>query len=263
MVFLLSTRCLIPLNPGILINRNFRVVDETREWVVIDKPPHLKAHPGKPDGSYTLWDGMRELFAYEIANGGQISIINRLDRETSGLTLVCKTHDSARHFAMLMERKLIHKEYLAIIWGWPERDHYEIDAPLIRQGAHGNSTIWLKQAVHPLGAHARTTVVVEQRFERETTNGRHFSLVRALPVTGRTHQIRVHLAHIGHPVVGDKIYGPDEHHYLEFIRTGWSESLSRSLLLPRHALHSAVLKIDDNHAALAWCAPLPSDMADF
>lgn len=231
---------------------------------MVDKPPHLKAHPTKPDGSYTLWDGLRELLAFELANGGQVSIINRLDRETSGLTLVCKTGAAARRFAMLMERHCIHKEYLAIVWGWPERDRYEIDAPLARLGEHAPARIWLKQAVHPLGAEARTTVLVEKRFEKPTTNGARFSLVRALPETGRTHQIRVHTAHIGHPIVGDKIYGPDEQHYLTFIDTGWTPRLAQSLLLPRQALHSAVLRIkDEEHPNLEWRAPLPMDIAGF
>src|SRR5580692_6474493 len=145
------------MNRQVKINREFRIVDETADWIVIDKPPHLEAHPSKPGGSYTLWDGLRELLAYEIANGGQVSIINRLDRETSGLTLVCKTRAAARRFATLMEERRIRKEYLAVVFGWPERDLYEIDAPLARQGAHQPSRIWLKQAVHPLGAEARTT----------------------------------------------------------------------------------------------------------
>ena len=249
--------------PHIINNRNFRIVDETDDWIVIDKPPHLKAHPSKPDGPYTLWDGLREVLAFEIANGGQVSIINRLDRETSGLTMVCKTSAAARRFSKLMERRLIHKEYFAIVWGWPGHDRYEIDAPLERLGVHHPSNIWLKQAVHPLGAQARTTAFVEKRFERQTTHGDRFSLIRAIPATGRTHQIRVHLAHIGHPVVGDKIYGPDEQHYLTFIDTGWTEELARALLLPRHALHSAVLKIEDSTAPLEWHAPLPADMAGF
>lgn len=244
-------------------NRNFRVVDETEEWIVVDKPPHLEAHPSKPRGAYTLWNGLRELLAFEIANGGQVSIINRLDRETSGLTLVCKTAAAARKFAMLMEERRIAKEYLAIVWGWPDRDEYEIDVPLARLGAHGPSRIWLKQGVHPLGAKARTVVRVEKRFEKNTTNGSRFSLVRALPETGRTHQIRVHMAQIGHPLVGDKIYGPDEGHYLTFIETGWTEELARSLLLPRHALHSAVLKVDDGGRMLEWRAPLAPDLAQW
>lgn len=244
-------------------NRNFRVVDETEEWIVVDKPPHLEAHPSKPRGAYTLWNGLRELLAFEIANGGQVSIINRLDRETSGLTLVCKTSPAARKFATLMEERRIGKEYLAIVYGWPERDEYEIDAPLARLGAHEVSRIWLKQGVHPSGAKARTVVRVEKRFEKTTTNGNRFSLVRALPETGRTHQIRVHMAHIGHPLVGDKIYGPDEGHYLTFIETGWTEELARSLLLPRHALHSAVLRVDEGGRTLEWRAPLAPDLAQW
>ncbi len=239
------------------------MIDESDEWIVIDKPPHLEAHPSKPGGPHTLWDGLRELLAYEIANGGQVSIINRLDRETSGLTLVCKTRTAARRFATLMEERRIHKEYLAIVFGWPGGDFYEINAPLARLGAHGPSRIWLKQAVHPLGAEARTIVRVEKRFEKITTNGSRFSLVRALPQTGRTHQIRVHLAHIGHPLVGDKIYGPDDGHYLSFIETGWTEELARVLLLPRHALHSSVLKIDTEGAPLEWRAPLAPDLAQW
>lgn len=251
------------MKSAIFINRNFRVVDETDDWIVIDKPPHLQAHPSKPDGTFTLWDGLRELLAFEMANGGQVSIINRLDRETSGLTLVCKTAQAARHFARLMEKRRIHKEYLAIVHGWPEREDSGIDAPLARLGKHAPSQIWLKQAVHPAGAPARTSIRVEKRFERETTNGSRFSLIRAIPETGRTHQIRVHLAHIGHPIVGDKIYGMDERNYLTFIETGWTERLARSLLLPRHALHSAVLKIEADGEPLEWQAPLPADLADF
>ena len=171
---------LLKPKPHIINNRNFRVVDETDDWIVIDKPPHLKAHPSKPNGPYTLWDGLRELLAFEIANGGQVSIINRLDRETSGLTLVCKTAAAARQFSMLMGKRRIHKEYYAIAWGWPADDHYEIDAPLGRMGEHNPSNIWLKQAVHPLGAQARTTAFVEKRFERQTTNGSRFSLILEL-----------------------------------------------------------------------------------
>jgi 23S rRNA pseudouridine1911/1915/1917 synthase len=254
---------LIPLKPPLLINRNFAVVDETDEWIVIDKPPHLKAHPSKPGAPYTLWNGLRELLAYEIANGGQVSIVNRLDRETSGLTLVCKTYAAARRFNMLMEERRIHKEYQAIVTGWPERDLYEIDAPLARQGAHLPSNIWLKQAVHPLGAQARTTVHIEKRFEKESAGGNRFALIRAVPHTGRTHQIRVHMAHIGHPVIGDKIYGPDERHYLTYIETGWTDELARSLLMPRHALHSAVMRVEPvgGEPALEWRAPLPPDLA--
>ena len=93
--------------------------------------------------------------------------------------------------------------------------------------------------MHPAGAEAKTEFRVEQRFRRATTAGEQFSLIRAIPLTGRTHQIRVHLASLGHPIVGDKIYGPDEQLYLRFIETGWTAELERALLLPRHALACA------------------------
>src|SRR5260370_2967124 len=87
-----------------------------------------------------------------------------------------------------------------------------------------------------------------------------FTLIRAIPRTGRTHQIRVHLSAIGHPIVGDKIYGPDEHLYLRFIETGWTPELERRLLLPRHALHATKLAIEGEGE---WTSPLPFDLAKF
>ena len=142
-----------------------------------------------------------------------------------------------------MQEQRIAKEYLAIVWGWPEWESKTVDAPLARQGAHGSSPIWLKQTIHPAGAAAQTDFRVERRFTRGGADDR-FSVIRAIPRTGRTHQIRVHLASLGHPVVGDKIYGPDEKLYLEFIETGWTPELASKLLLPRHALHSATIQID-------------------
>jgi 23S rRNA pseudouridine1911/1915/1917 synthase len=235
------------------------IIAESADWIVVEKPPFIEVHPSKPNGRRTLWDGLRELLSYELANGGQVSIINRLDRETSGLTLVAKHRAAARELGRAMMARRIEKEYLALVWGWPETDHFAIDAPLLRQGERQPSAIYLKQAVHPDGAAARTGFRVEQRFTLATTNGDRFALVRAFPETGRMHQIRVHLAHAGHPVVGDKIYGPDEGCYLEFIRTGWTPSLAARLLLPRHALHSTVMRLPD--AGQAWQSPLPADLA--
>jgi 23S rRNA pseudouridine1911/1915/1917 synthase len=250
---------------------DFKIIDETDDYAVVDKPPFLLIHPTKPDGTRTLWQELRELFAFEIAAGGQVSIVNRLDRETSGLVLVAKKADIARRFGLLMQRRRLKKEYLAIVWGWPEWEHRLVDAALDRQGKHQHSAIWLKQMIHPPGAPAQTEFRVERRFEAAARkapgatfeDGRgagRFSLIRAIPLTGRTHQIRVHLASIGHPIVGDKIYGPDEQLYLSFIKTGWTSELARQLLLPRHALHSAKLAIEGE---CEWTSPLPSDLTKF
>lgn len=275
---------------------NFTIVDETDDYLVVDKPPFLLTHPTKPSDQPTLWSELRKLLAFEIANSGQVSLINRLDRETSGLVLVAKTNAAARRFGLLMQRGRLHKEYLAIVWGWPEWKKKLVHAPLDRQGKHRQSAIWIKQAIHPAGAAAQTEFRVERRFVRPTGRGRpanefgkgaarselaegpvrptgggpgghyralsieKFSLIQAVPRTGRTHQIRVHLSSLGHPVVGDKIYGPNEQCYLEFIEGGWTAELDRQLLLPRQALHSAKLAIDSEHE---WTSALPVDLAQF
>src|SRR5437660_6697959 len=240
--------------------RDFQIIDETDEYIMVDKPAFLLTHPTKPNQCTTLWKELRELLAFEIANGGQVSIVNRLDRETSGLVLVAKTATAARWFGLLMQEHRLHKEYLAIVWCWPEWETEIVDAPLDRQGKHQASAIWLKQMIHPDGAPAQTEFRVEKRFTGSTSSGNHFALIRAIPKTGRTHQIRVHLASLDCPIVGDKIYGPDEKLYLEFIETGWTAKLEHQLLLPRHALHSAGLEIDGEER---WITPLPADLVSF
>ena len=227
---------------------------------MVDKPPFLLIHPTKPNGARNLWKELRELLAFEIASGGQVSIVNRLDRETSGLVLVAKNAAAARRFGLLMQKQRLRKEYFAIVWDWPEWNEKIVDAPLDRQGKHQQSAIWLKQMIHPAGAAAQTELRVERRFVRSTPSGNKFSLIRAIPRTGRTHQIRVHLSSVGHPIVGDKIYGPDEQLYLRFIETGWTHELEPRLLLPRHALHSAKLTIEGE---CEWSSPLPLDLAGF
>jgi 23S rRNA pseudouridine1911/1915/1917 synthase len=250
----------LPLHYSITQLLHFEIVDETDDYVVVDKPPFLLIHPTKPNGGPTLWKQLRELLAFEIASGGQVSIVNRLDRETSGLVLIAKTAAAARGFGLLMQQHRLRKEYVAIIWGWPEWEHKIVDAPLDRQEKHQHSAIWLKQMVHPAGVLAQTEFQVERRFIKSTSFGNRFSLIRAIPHTGRTHQIRVHLSSLGHPIVGDKIYGPDEKFYLRFIETGWTPEFQEKLLLPRHALHSAHLAIEGERE---WTSALPSDLAEF
>jgi 23S rRNA pseudouridine1911/1915/1917 synthase len=203
---------------------------------------------------------LSDLLAFEIASGGQVSIVNRLDRETSGLVLVAKTATAARDFGLLMQRHQLRKEYLVIVWGWPDWEHKIVDAPLDRQGKHQHSAIWLKQMIHAAGAPAQTEFFVERRFRRSTSSGDRFSLVRAIPRTGRTHQIRVHLSSLRHPIVGDKIYGPDEQLYLQFIQHGWTHELEQKLVLPRQALHSATLAIEGTRQ---WSSELSPDLAKF
>jgi 23S rRNA pseudouridine1911/1915/1917 synthase len=239
---------------------DFRIIDETDDYIVVEKPPFLLVHPTKPSAARTLWKELRELLSFEIVSGGQVSIVNRLDRETSGLVLVAKTAAAARRFGLLMQGHRFRKEYLAIVWGWPKWERTIVDASLDRQGKYQPSTIWLKQMIHPAGAPAQTEFRVERRFARSTSSADKFSLIRAISRTGRTHQIRVHLSSVGHPIVGDKIYGPDEQLYLRFVETGWTPELEQRLLLPRHALHSAKLAVERERE---WDSALPPDLAEF
>ena len=240
--------------------RDFKIIDETDDYIVVDKPPLLLIHPAKPNGAPTLWAELRQLLAFEIASGGQVSIVNRLDRETSGIVLVAKTTAAAREFGLLMQLRRVTKEYHAIVWGWPEWETKTIDASIIRQGEIAMSKIYLKQTIDPRGTEAMTDFRVVKRFQKLTTNGESFSLIKAHPLTGRTHQIRVHFASLGHPIVGDKIYGPDENLYLRFIETGWTDELARRLLLERHALHASSFRIDGGRD---WSSPLPKDLRDW
>ena len=240
---------------------DFTILDETEDWLVVDKPAPLQIHPSKPsDAGLTLWDGIRELLAYELANGGQVSIINRLDRETSGVVLVAKNGPAARRLGKAMMRRQMHKTYLAVVYGWPDWETRKVEAPILRQGEVMESRIWVKQRVHQQGVACLSDFRVLERHEN--VHGR-FSLVECAPHTGRMHQLRVHLAHVGHPVVGDKIYGPDEQCYLDFIETGWTPALARRLLLPRQALHSHRLTLDDGQGRHTWESPLPPELRGF
>ena len=234
----------------------FRVIDESEDWIVVDKPAPLAVHPANGKVEATLLGGLQELLLYERTNGARLSILTRLDRETSGLVLVAKNAAAARHFSLQFQERAVKKEYLALVHGWPEWISLRVEASIIRAGGE----IWLRQAVDPAGRDCVTAFQVERRFSNAL--GR-FTCLRCFPETGRMHQIRVHLEHAGHPLVGDKIYGTDGSPYLEqFAGELSDESLSR-LILPRHALHACRLSVSWQGAMREWTSPLPADLASF
>ena len=237
---------------------NFRVIDESADWIVVDKPAPLIVHPANRKPEPTLLGGIESLLAYEIENGACPAIVNRLDRDTSGVVLVAKHTAAARELGMIFERREVSKEYLAIVNGWPEADEWECAEPIVRAGEIGPSPIWVRQIVHPAGRECRTRFRVEKRFTRG--EGR-FSLIRCFPETGRMHQLRVHLTHAGHPIVGDKLYSGDGSTYIEWMETGWTPVLAEKLLLPRHALHAAKLELHGR--GVVWEAGLAKDLTDF
>ena len=253
----MSEQASIPFPPS----GAFRILGETPDLLAVEKSPFLLVHPSKPGDPVTLWDRLKELLAYEIAGGGQVSLINRLDRETSGIVLVAKNAAAARSCAMTMARGEVKKEYQAIVTGWPALEQWEIKEPILRIGEVQDSRIWLKRGVHPDGAPSHTAFRVLKRLSHPKRGP--VALIHCIPYTGKTHQIRIHLSHSGHPVVGDKIYGPSEECYLKFIETGWTSQLEEQLWLPRHALHSCSLELEYQGQRRRWESPLAKDLNEF
>ncbi len=239
---------------------DFKVLDESDDWIVVDKPAPLIVHPANRKIEANLLGGVKVLLSYEMETGGALSIITRLDRETSGIVLIAKHREAARDLGRIFERRQAEKEYLAIVHGWPEQEEWKCTGPILRKGDVEKSEIWLRQMVHEAGKDCQTGFRVEQKFTR---NARQFSLVRCFPKTGRMHQIRVHLSHLGHPIVGDKLYSGDGREYLEWMATDWTEELEERLLLDRHALHAAKLAIPWNGRGLEWSSPLARDLQRF
>jgi 23S rRNA pseudouridine1911/1915/1917 synthase len=225
------------------------------DFLIAAKPPDLLSHPTKPDGRPTLLGWLRDKFPGEF-----VALVNRLDRETSGLILVARTPEAASHFGAMTMRREIGKEYLALVAGRVTDKHGLINAPIGRLGISEGNPIWLRQGVIAADdEQGRRTASAQSDFWRVSTNGSG-TLLRLRAHTGRLHQLRVHLASIGHPVLGDKIYGPDSNLYLKFIAEGWTEEHARRLPLSHHALHAHRLEFLWKDEARVFTSPMPEDM---
>jgi 23S rRNA pseudouridine1911/1915/1917 synthase len=228
------------------------VLHEDDDVLVVDKPAGLVCHPTKGDE----WSSLIGRVRLHLGSG-EGRLVNRLDRETSGVVLIAKHRDAASELGSLIASEHVDKTYVAIVHGDVVDVPRTIDAPL---GRDEHSSVAIKDVVRPDGAPARTRIAGARPFARD---GASFSILEIVPETGRKHQIRIHLAHIGHPIVGDKLYGHDEQCYLRLVSGVLTDDDRRVLRLPYHALHARQLSLVWRGRPRSWQAALPAMLRDF
>ena len=210
------------------------VVYQDAELVVIDKPPGLSVHPGPGHPDWTLVNGLLALCPDIQGIGGEIrpGIVHRLDKDTSGLMIAAKTQSAHNNLSQQIKDRAVSKGYLALVEGTPSPDTGVIDVPIGRDPRRRT-----RMAVTPEGRESRTG------YRLLETTGAH-SLLELQLHTGRTHQARVHLAWLGHPILGDGVYG------------------RRSPLVPRHFLHAHSLAFvhPASGKPMEFRSPLPLDL---
>lgn len=225
------------------------IVQEDDNLLIVNKPGWLVCHPSKNGPMSSLVGVVRE-----HTGADKLHLVARLDRETSGLVVFAKRPSVARKFQMAIQNRIVKKAYIALLDGeLTEPQH--IDLPIARR--KGGPVI-VKSEV----SYDRTSQTAVTDFIPLIARNGH-TLCRVEPETGRKHQIRVHAEHLQHRVVGDKIYGPDETLYIEFIENGWTERLEAALPIKRQALHCHRYDFEFPEGTVRFTAPLQADMLDF
>lgn len=228
---------------------NSWIIQDDNDVILINKPALVVCHPSKKGPWSSLVGACREGLGYE-----RIHLIARLDRETSGIILLAKHRLAARHFQMALERRDVTKSYLAILEGSLKKVT-EVDAAV---GKDKNSIVHCKSTVRADGRRQEA----QTRFTPlHVTDDYTLALVE--PLTGRKHQIRIHAQHINHSVIGDKLYGPDETLFLDFIETGWTDALAEQLPINRQALHAYRMTFELETGPRTFVAPPTQDLINF
>jgi len=231
------------------VPRNFEELARGPGYLAVYKPAGLPVHPSAHYWHNTLTALVRERYGEDSG----LNMAHRLDRETSGIVLFGTDPASTRQLKMAFRDGLVKKRYLALVHG-DLAQSCEVDAPI---GPASDSVIRLRMGVRSDGQPSHTELIPRERFGDHT-------LVEAHPHTGRQHQIRVHLEHLGHPVVGDKLYGHPDRFFLTIVaHGGMPPELKSTLMLERHALHAAHIRFpvpDGSGAEAQVHAPLPPDM---
>ena len=237
-----------PIEPE--VPRDFGILASDEHFLAIDKPAGLPMHTTAKFWKNTLVAILRERFPEE-----RLQICHRIDRETSGVLLIARNHAAASFLKRAFADRLVKKTYLALVHGVPSPQSGVIDAPmrLVESRTH------ILMGVEADGLPAVTRYGVRTAFA-------HHALVEAAPETGRQHQIRVHLAHLGHPIVGDKLYRASEQAFMDYCDGGLTpELLALFDGLPRHALHATRLSFPHpvSKEMITVESPLPADLGDY
>ena len=237
-----------PIEPE--VPREFAILASDEHFMAIDKPAGLPMHTTAKFWKNTLVALLRERFPEE-----RLQICHRIDRETSGVLLIARTAQAASFLKRAFAARTVKKIYFALVHGVPAEPTGIIDAPMRLL----DSRTHIKMGVTDDGLPAITRFRVDRTFA-------HHALVEAAPETGRQHQIRVHLAHIGHPIVGDKLYAGSEQAFMDYCDSGLTpELLDLFDGLPRHALHAGRLTFPHPMTGepITVESPLPSDLVQY
>ena len=238
------------------------ILHEDDAIVVVDKPAGMVVHPAKGHWAGTLASALAHRFGALSGRGGPTrpGIVHRLDRDTSGVIVVAKNDQAHEALSAQFKSRHVEKEYVAIVVGVPELDRDRIDEPIGDHPTHRQ-----KKAIRRTDPNARPAVTEYEVVERFAG----YALVRALPKTGRTHQIRLHLAHIHHPVLCDRLYGGrailTELELIPRDKIGQhtaADQAAQRTLLERHALHAHRLALvhPASGERMEFVAPLAADM---
>lgn len=225
------------------------VIWEDDDLIVINKPGWLVCHPSKNGPLSSLVSAVREYSGMD-----KLHLVARLDRETSGLVLFAKKPSVARKFQMAIQARKVRKVYLAILKG-SLHETITVDKPIARRMG---GPVFIKSEVST----DRTAKSAITHFHPLLENN-GYVLCKVIPETGRKHQIRVHAEHLNKRVVGDKIYGPDESLYINFIEHGWTNRMEALLPMKRQALHCYSYTFEFPENPVVFKAPLQKDMINF